>query len=166
MSQIISGVVLVTLISLWYVVGTEYYNNGPIFTFPQPSIITVIKGQVIPGHTIQFPKIFPFNFYRTLPALHRFEVGNVLTIELNEEVKRWNSKRLNQLRIDNQFFNLGNARISSTFFFNMDGIIDLTGKNEVTLRITGLKEAEAHHQKDDNGKGWFWLREFYRAEII
>lgn len=136
--------------------GFLWRHSGPVFTFPFPDAIHVIKGNNASEQGFRFPNLFVGQLNSSFPVVPVLKTGDVIEVDMGSPMI--------QFRDDNSFrvqFRL-NENVTSSCFFHVNGSIE--GSESVRIKITSIsawQDSTALHQQD-----WFWLRQFYEAEVI
>jgi len=131
---------------------------GDSFVFRVPDNVKVGK-EMPQKREVSFLNNLPFERYSTRKAYPTFSVGETIEIDLvSPNIPNWG------WGADGKSFRLQvqlNESVTHTYFFRSNN--DLRNAKRVSLRITknSSKPTDAIHQND-----WFWLREFYSAEVI
>lgn len=135
--------------------GFWWRHSGPVFTFPFPDAIHVIKGNSAPEQDFCFPNLFPGQLVSSFPVVPVLKTGDVVEIDMTSPMI---------VDSDDYSFRVQfrlNENVTSSYFFYLKGSFEEL--DSVKLRITSVdwKDATTLHQED-----WFWLRQFYEAEVV
>jgi hypothetical protein len=141
----------IALLILWSISGNS-------FVFAVPNNLKS-EDSTVQERKVTFLNHLPFAWHSSHEVDPTFNVGKTVEIDLTSpNVPSWGWS------VDGKSFRLQikmNEAVSHTYFFRTD--TDLRSAKHVSLRITenSSQPADAIHQND-----WFWLREFYSAEVL
>jgi hypothetical protein len=131
--------------------------SGESFVFDLPTNVKQ-DGSTPSWRKVVFLNHFPLGWYSKREVSPTFVVGQVLEVDLvSPNIPDWG------WGYDKKSFRVQvhlNKDVAQTYFFRTN--TDLKDAKRVVLRVSDVEQpAQALHQSD-----WFWLREFYSAEVI